>query len=304
MLRLRVLAFFALTVLLLRCEEPVDLGVVIPESKLIVTSTMFADAPVVVQVQSYNGAISGAEADVIRDATVEIFAHHNEAIAHLPYVAETDGLYSTTDFRPRAGQTYQVRVYAPGYDLTFAESFVPPPSNLDTVSYSNLRPILEADQLRYAFDFGIGFADPEDEVNYYHLRLFQEIHDFTILANGDTSKTSSRAAAMIFKEPPVSSYRIAQSPGGILFIDNPFQETLIPVNTVSIDPERQLFGKIHAELRTVSSDYYLYEESISNTSVGINGGITFSNDIHSNVSNGGGNVSGYSSQTDSLSFGN
>lgn len=277
------------------------MDVVIPDPILLVSSIMYPDDPVTVRVASSYNVIAGGESAPVDDAVVEIFVAGNTPIANLPYLEGSNGLYRTEDFRPRPGVTYQVRVVAAGYDLAFANSFVPPASKLNSISSDNVERVEYPSGATYYFDFGMDFDDPDDDVNYYNLRLYQERRQFVILSNGDTAFTTSTVEPIVFPEAENREYRLAKNSGGILFIDNPFSSRTIPLSS-SIDPGKEEIGEIYAELRTVSSDYYLYQESIIRGNVGINGGITPSDGVHNNVKNGVGNVSGYSSESDTLSL--
>lgn len=262
---------------------------------------MIPEEVVTVKIASSTNVISGNTDEPVSDATVEIFVTGNDPVAQLRYIPESDGLYRSETFSPIAGVTYQVRVFAPGYDITFASCFVPPASNLNSITSENVRRVEHGNNATYYFDFGIEFDDPEEKRNFYNLRLYQERKQFFVHPNGDTSYNESIVTPIEFPASSNQDYKLTRAVGGILFIDNPFTDQTIPLSS-SIDISKEEIGTIYAELRTVSYDYYLFEESISNTSVGINGGITPSSNVHSNVQNGGGTVSSYSSNSDSLSL--
>lgn len=260
---------------------------------------MIPDELVTVTVTSSSNAIRGDENSPVDNATVEIFAGSSVPLAVLNYVAGTNGVYKASDFRPISGVTYQIRVFAPGYDLAFANSSVPPASNIESVSSTNVERILVDNFATYKFDFGLAFDDPEG-VNYYNLHLYQERLHFVLLSNGDTSMTSRTLTPIDFPSSPDNYYRLVDNSGGILFIDDPFSQNMtIPLSS-TIDIRTEKIGQVYAELRTVSEEYYLYQESIIGRSISINGGLSPSNNSFSNVYNGGGNVSGYSSRSDSL----
>ncbi|MEO0686243.1 MAG: DUF4249 family protein, partial [Cyanobacteria bacterium J06649_11] len=114
---------------------------------------------ITVQVASRSNVIQGITDQPVKHATVRIFAAGNDSRVDLYFIEGSDGLYRSETFTPTPGVTYEVWVSADGFTPTIASSFVPPPSELDSVFTKNIERQLTGDRATVFFDFGIEFDD-------------------------------------------------------------------------------------------------------------------------------------------------
>ncbi len=90
--------------------------------------------------------------------------------------------------------------------------------------------------------------------------------------------------------------------GGLLLEDNPFMDGLTFRVSIEVSPEFQLIGKVFAELRTVSEEYYLFHTSVTRSQGQEDGPFTEPVTIFNNVTNGHGIFAGYNASRDSTSL--
>lgn len=282
-----------------RCEEPVELGVVIQNDALIVNSVLYPEALAEVRVGTIRSYATNDEADFVDDAVVEIYGIGDDPEAVLIYQPGTNGIYRAEEFAPRSGMTYEVKVYADEYGISSGQSYVPFPSQITGLESGNLVITEAGGDHIYSFDLQIEYEDASDELNFYHLRLFQGRDQFIVSTDGDTIILDSTKELIEFPPAPGYEYQMAGNNDGILFADGAISGRHVFSLASRIDPEKELFGEIYTELRTVTQEYYKYQNSVANSSVNI-GGFTQPGSSYGNVKNGAGSVTGYSGSLDTI----
>lgn len=289
--------------LLYSCEEPLDRELDIPRAQLVVSSTFFPDQYVRVGLSSTFSILDSDQAVSVPNAIINIFSG-NQLLEQLTYVDTgqvTKAFYTTQEFKPTIGVTYTLHVSAPGFDPVTAVSSIPPPVPIRHFHLDRLTKRTEEDYNIYNVSLAFDYDDPEGEVNFYNLRVFQRSKNFVVAYNGDTIYTNYSLSPIAFSESPQGLYKRAANAGGILFQDRPEQGPLHIHYETIIDPRAQKLDKVYAELRTVSPEYYYYQRSISQQGgATIGSGLTPSSVIQTNVENGNGVFAGYASSSDSL----
>lgn len=279
-----------------------------PESKLVVSSTFFPDELIKVEVGASESVLSevnpiGSDNKVmIPNATVAIFSG-NRLEEQLRYVEGEDesGYYTSDVFKPSIGSEYLIQVSAPNYNPVEAVSSIPPPVQIELSEPQNLTRLSKGPSDIYTFDLDIDYEDPSGEVNYYNLRIFQQLLHYTVAFNGDTIISNTYSVArMAFPEDAFERWTVAANYGGILLVDRPFDDKLKLSLMSPVDRESQLLGALYVEFRTVSTDYYLYQKSLSQQVPIFEGTLNPPVTIHNNVENGLGLFAGYASTSDTL----
>ncbi len=287
-------------VVLVACEEPVDLAFDLPKSRLVLSSSFIPDQPVVLQVSATRPRGAGPIATVT-DAQISLFEGMTLA-EELTYFPSTDdevpGTYRTTTFTPQVGQKYTIHVVASGYDPVTAISSIPEPVKINSLTVERMSLSTKDELAIYDYHLLVDYADPEEETNYYDLRITQMVIPFKIGSTGDT----------ILMQPYVKSvstpvYETENGQVVSILLQDKGDSPVVNIHLQSrLDPASELLGQVIAELRTVSPEYYFYQLSISRPEDLPNSGIKDPVIIYNNVSKGLGVFAGYTSVQEGLNL--
>lgn len=306
MLRHALFLIFAVLILSAStCERPADLEIEGPEPTLVVVSNFSDQRVLQVQVSKSIDALTGGAIEYVKDANVELF-EKGEFIERLTLFESpvSPPYYTTYELKPKVGVHYNIRVEVPGFRIVSAESSIPPQIKIDQLQVSNVRQLDIGDQQRQ-FDYNITltFVDPGREKNFYHLKFFQQIKQYEVI-QGEISITRVQYKEINFASINDNNSQVAYFNGGVLFEDGLRDGQRIaysfPLQT-TIRTDREMLGKVIAELRAVSEEYYLYHSSLERQRD--NPGVPFTEPviIYNNIENGKGIFAGYSAALDSLS---
>jgi len=211
--------------------------------------------------------------------------------------------YSSVDLKAEVGKLYKIHVKAPNFpDSTTAQSIIPSPSEVNVGNYDN-----NTSTVSNALFLEIGINDVSLlDKNYFHLNFYH-------LAKVDTNRDGT--IDPIVQLPMIMNKLYPNDPGtlfredrGILLTDNSFPGTRrnlvykvefdqdIIDNLVNSDD----FGSIYVELRTVSESYYDFMiNAIDQDNFGLDPFLNPSQE-YTNVFNGAGIFSGFSTKTDTI----
>ena len=275
------------------CEEPVELDIAQPKSRLVINSNFFPDEPVSLRITATR-PVGSAPVTSITDAVVSLY-EGNELAEELRYDPSDNGgpggYYRTQHFRPQVGQRYTVHVRAPGYDPVMAVSSIPEAVQLTGLRIVGLSSVIREGRLTYDFTLAVDFDDPKDEVNYYDLRVYQQVTPYKLGDSGDTIRMSS-----YLKTVSTPQHRAGQSETiSVLLQDRgPSGEVRVQLQS-HLDPQQELLGELIAELRTVSPEYYYFQRSLGPDLSGVSGELQEPIILFNNVESGLGIFAGYTS---------
>lgn len=305
MLRNLLFAAFCYCVLIAStCERPVELPFEIPDPRLVVVCNFTGGAFFIVQVSKSRSALDQSPEEYIADAKVDIYQGDTfiETLELVPRGSEIrTPYYITRELKPKQGVIYTIKVEAAGFETVMAQSSVPEATEITGFNLSNItvEPVENGD-LRYDYIVDLSFADLPNEVNYYHLNLYQQFLAFE-LVEGDTTLVDSTVQAVVFSNAINNNFVLAYFKGGILFEDRAFQSNRISIPVaVQISPQSQLIGKVYAELRTVSEEYYKFHQTLNQQQTTTGGVFTEPVIVYNNIENGHGIFAGYNAATDSV----
>lgn len=306
----KFLVLAILASLVFRCEEPVDLDLDIPDPQIVLLSNFFPEEYVQVQLSATQSILTSSDYTPIQGATVRLLVG-DMPVELLQEVEGRDGrqpFYTTTTFQPRVGVQYTIHASAPGFDPISAVSSIPEPVPISLFRQTSSELDRFDDgtsELRLGID--LDYFDPEILDTYYHLRLIQEVEELRIVQGiGDTVVQDRRLEPIVF---PFNSDEdawipvLSRSGGGILLRDKPFGP-LLSLNVISPFEDLERPGRLFAELRVVSEDYYNFQSSLSRQLL-IGGGLPgpggdASGSIKDNITNGQGVFAGYNFVVDTL----
>ncbi len=283
------------------CEKPIDLNLPLPDPRLVVVSNFTTDEAMRVRVSRSRSILDDLPEDYIADAVVELFGDDDNVLEQLrlviPQINRVSPYYTTESIALQPGETYKLRVSAPGFDTVMSQSQIPARIQIRDFSVSGLTsgPGSKPGSVRYDYQVLLSFDDPGSLKNYYHLNFYQEVEDVVV--------EQSYLQPVVFSPFSDNNFLLAYFAGGVLIEDEEINGQRVSYSfpmSIEIYPSYQLLGKIYVELRTTSEEYYLFHNSLSrqqSNNGGINGEPIF---IFNNIENGHGIFAGYSFSTDSL----
>lgn len=289
------------------CEEPLDLDDLPQlEPKLVVISNFSEGQTIIVSVAK-SQVIGEVEPDeYLTNAEVDLF-WGNTFLERLKLVVPKDPTYlpyyKTWEHRPIAGVEYTIKVSVDGFQPVMAKSSVPPSVRITEFNLKNLvtEPVQDGNLNRNHFSAIVDFDDPSTSKNYYHLRISQQINNYTVEGE-DTLITKSTLQPVQFNPLGNQNEIVAHFNGGLLFEDKPGKQALGISFSVDIAPGSQLLGKTYVELRTLSKEYYLYYTSLSRSEGSDPNPLNDPVIVYENIENGYGIFAGYSNSLDSVQY--
>lgn len=288
------------------CERPADVEIEAPDPMLVVVSNFSDQRVLQVQVSKTISAFTGGGIEYVEDANVELF-EEDEYIETLGLVAPQDQppYYTTYELKPKVGVRYTIRVDVPGFKPVNAQSSIPPQIGIEQLQVTDIyqRDLDENNRLFY-YKITLSFSDPGRARNFYHLKFFQQIKEYEKIQE-EIFITNVHYKEITFSPLNDNNDQLAYFRGGVLFEDGILDGHSIsytfPLQT-GIRTDREILGKVVAELRAVSEEYYLYHTSLSRQRD--NPGVPFTEPVivYDNIENGQGIFAGYSVTQDSLSI--
>ncbi|MCB0476307.1 MAG: DUF4249 domain-containing protein [Flavobacteriaceae bacterium] len=205
------------------CERDVDLGFEEPEPKLVVFSNFSNAGDINVQVSKSKPVLDNTAEEYISDAKVEIYGR-GQLIERLKLVIPTSSrfppYYTTRGLVPEVNVEYMIKVEADGFETVRAESTIPEQIDVTFFEVSDLMIDENETETTYSYRVRMGFDDPENEVNYYHLNIYQQIQDY-IGGVGDPVITGTTYRAIEFSPKNNTNKIVAYLGGGLLLEDDP-----------------------------------------------------------------------------------
>jgi len=302
------LSFFLISAALIltasTCERPANVEIEGPEPELVVISNFSDQRVLQVQVSKSIDALTGSAIEYVENANIELF-EEDEFIEQLQLASlqNTTPFYTTYELKPKVGVRYTIQVDVPGFRTVKAQSSIPPQINIERLQLSDLyqRDIAE-NKKQFDYKITLTFLDPPRAKNLYHLKFFQQVKEYETFED-KVHITDIHYKEITFNPLTDSNNQLSYFNGGILFEDGLLDGQAISYTfplQISIRPDREMLGKVIAELRAVSEEYYLYHNSLSRQRG--NPGVPFTEPvtIYDNIENGQGIFAGYSASHDSL----
>lgn len=273
----------------LACEEPVELSVELPKSRLVINSNFYPAEVVTLRVAATRP--SGTPRVNITDAQVSLFEGSKLAEELKYYPDGDDGLYGsyrTRVFRPVVGKEYTIHVAATGYDPVTAVSSIPKPVAIDSLLLYDVSMDFRDGLTLYDYRLSIEYADPQNATNYYDLRIYQRVLPYHLNEKGDTiigKPYLKSVGTPTHRSDDETVSVLLQDQGGVDHVEVQLQS--------AVDGSRELLAEIVAELRTVSPEYYFYKRSLAAGAGAPPGGLSEPVILFNNVEQGLGIFAGY-----------
>ena len=276
-----------------------------PAAKLVVLSNFTANKDLRISVTNSRSVSAPGVSNFVENATVRLF-EDQKFIQELSLVqANGERYFSTHDFSPVPGIVYTIEVSAPGFATVTGQSSIPPQVAIYHLQLDqlNITQDTSSNRKQYRYYVEIGFDDPLEQRNFYHLSLEQEYRSFTV-EQGDTIFAEAIRRPIVFDPRATNNLQIVHYDGSLLFEDTPFngeeQVLRLPV-TIQVKNGEEYPGRLFAELRSVTEEYYLFHTSLSRQQTSPDQPFTDPVLLFNNIRNGHGVFAGYSSSQASIS---
>lgn len=302
-----LIAAFMILMLLVGCEDQINLNLNETPPELVVVSNFTPGQPVVVQVSKTRSPLSTDDSLYLDNATVQLFQGFRllEVLELVPGTEETFPYYITRNFTPEVNVAYTIRTEAPDFEPVTAVSSIPTQTGIRALKLSNLRILpIEGGRWTYQYNVTITFIDPVAQENFYHLNFYQQVVEYRLI-NGDTIITNDGLQKIQFSSQLDDNSLIAYFQGGVLLDDKNINGKQVSYSfplQVNIDPRKEYIGKMFAELRSVSQEYYLYHNSLSRQQTSSDSPLNEPVIIYDNIENGQGIFAGYNAAVDSVAI--
>ncbi len=298
--------FGLLLALSIACETDIDLKLPEQERLLTVQSIFRPDMPWKFHVSKSELPGRSTDFKVVNNATIEIYGGNTLLIKAIGDPLGTPGEYFSEHHQPTAGQSYTLKVSAPGFPDVEAQGMVP----LEHVQNVDLR-FPKSATSQYSRGGILEFDDVSSARNYYHVVLETRTVEW-LLEGSDTIynrsdyqeigfSISDQGDGLVDVTTNIKLYRSAFGIPGVLFSDETFNNSrfrldfeIFNINSSGADEvDDQIFQEYRVQLRHVSSDYYKYYRSLFIQEETADDPFAEPIFIHNNIENGLGNFSGY-----------
>ena len=222
----------------------------------------------------------------VADATVELLKE-GRVIDELKFF-QRDRVYVWEKGALQAGESYLLRVSAPGFAAIEATDAIPTPVPTEIVSYLT-RPSVRSDsRIKGDISIKLEIQDPPGETNYYQIRMFAFFRSERLEGSFST------------QDPSIIADNAADEPFTEFYTAPFFKDTLFDGQTHEIElssnynvPEHT---RLFLQILDISETYYEYVKSAELHEFTQENPFAEPVSVYSNVENGYGIFAGYSSQ--------
>ena len=289
------------------CEAPIDLDLS-QANQVVISSNFTPGVPFQVTVSKSKDILSTQPETFIKNASVKIIGAEGKTLEVLQLNDSAIPFYESSRLQPEIGKTYRLEVNIPKNPTLLAEDIVPMAIPLKTIEVDTIEAFnSESSSMVYKIEVSVGFDDPLNVENYYHLSLYN--HEIIktegdgVPMDGFTEKEEENLRPL----SPLESYEdnpkviFHYDNGGVLFTDKDFDGQAAKLRFYSLlDKSQNQRGKIVGELRTVSEAYYLYHTSLSRQLANKDRPFAEPITVYDNIENGLGIFAGYALFRDSV----
>jgi len=247
---------------LVSCESIIEYELPQNDPKMVLNSYFTNDSIWEVKIYESKNILESDYFKFVPGASVEV-TDQNGVVYPLTYIGL--GKYaSLNNDKPVIGSTYSISAKHPSFDDVSATSSMPTKveiANIDTSTIS---------QFGYAeLENKITFKDPENEDNYYSLKL--NFNRISVIQFDTFPPDTSNDSWQLYYYSNESQFTDSwiYTPDGIMFSDEFFDGREYTLSIISERPyiydnpfEMVLSASIQYELESISEDVYLYKKSL------------------------------------------
>ncbi len=286
------------------CERPLELDIAETSERLVVIAPFSDEERIAMQI-SLGRSVEDTVFNFNLRPTVQLYENGNlkdrfEAV----FDPELGIPVYRSSIIPSRGVNYEIEVSNAGYETVRSQSYIPghaPDGVLDIKSIEQFA--IAPDSILFTVQAVLFFEDSLGLEEFYHLKLFQKIESYRVLPGGDTIVPLVKTFELSPSIADNDNNMVRSFDGGMLFNDEDFDGNPYSLRFAfsrSIDVSQERLGKLEAELRTTSKDYFLYYTSLSRQLT--SQGPPFSEPVilYNNIESGLGFFGGYAVARDSI----
>jgi len=301
---LSLYSFLLFLYCLVACEEPVELSLEEITPQVVVSGMFSSHQDFQISLAKNKDLFSNQPTTFITNAKVNILNEQGGLLKELSYTDNTVlSYYSSANFKPKAGETYQIEIEVPDFPTIHARDYIPLPVPLLALEIDTLLINTSEANHVYAISLNTMLSDPVGVNNYYHLQLFYKTIDGK-QSSGFVDHTEEGLMPLttleLQKDNP--SLLIDFNENGVLFDDASFngEKTQLKFYATLDKTEAGAYPKIIGELRTVSESYYKYYTSLTQQLANQDRPFVEPITVFTNIDNGIGIFAGFSRHRDSV----
>ena len=294
------LILFAFSVFSCETTEKIDDFPLRP-SKLVLNCYFNPDSTWKFQVSKSLSVLDNANLKLIDNATLLLF--EEDIFLDSILNPDEDGFYRFA-MLPKPGKNYIIEVTSPDYqEKLSASDGLPVPVPITKTKVSIIDSSFYGD-IYYSYgylsgNFEISLNDPGENINYYQFKVYSYDSVFNYIEEIPEFEHLVKRSLLVSSDDPVLSSHNNYN-NQLLFEDRMFngKEISLRINFEDFNPRRG--KKYYLELLSLSRAGYLYRKTIDEYEMARNDPFAEPVMIYSNIQNGFGIFSGYSSHIDSI----
>ena len=292
---------------MISCEETINVTIPTENSKLSVTSYLYADdyfdgqyssvyvSNSISALSSIDNYVYTDSIPVINNASVSIYETNSLQENVASYLLEFDYdcyCYVNTELSPKQNTTYRLEVEADGYPTVYAKDKIPTKPSFEITNFQLLGNLDKKNFDGELCEFNLVLEDDPNEQNFYQLKIF--------IVN--TSKSKIESCKYSITDPSLvnslNNYNLSEN--NYFGKNGYFTDELFNGTTKSFFVENfkplGIFDHFYIELRSISKDVYNFNETRKQQYRDVNNPLFVSEPIFldSNVENGYGIFGGKS----------
>ncbi|MEM8909633.1 MAG: DUF4249 family protein [Bacteroidota bacterium] len=280
------------------CEEPVELDLPVPNSKIAISSEFGPNRPFEVSLSNSVSSISSANIQFLANANVTIWEGDKlfealrlvrDPLTNIPY-------YRSRNRTSTSHRAYRIVVEVPGYPTASAEDLIPEATPIQRFTLDRIeRQSSDAENQNYDVEFSLDFR-PDPASDFYHLIVYYEAKYIfsnppgTNLINNDRNVI----AVVDVSNNPRSLTHFSK---GMLIRSSDIPGAVAQFRLQGVARQHRaqapMNRRLVAELRTVSPDYYHFHSSFTRQLSQTDSILGQPVVLHNNIENGLGSFAAY-----------
>lgn len=296
--------------ILVGCETVVDIELPDRESALTVNAFISPDEPIHASVHASKGVLEAGELEIVDNATLTLSGSDGttETVNEITFSNEKLALFYVFNTVPKAGVVYTLKATAAGYADVEGKSYIPEATEIlsvDTASIINKG--FREGQISVTFNDD-GAADNAYEFKFYaliysidttggqfrYIPVVQELYAY--FSSADDLFGGEDNQLLLTDELFNGNTHTKR-------INYDYQIPFIPADSVagdSIDIRDFFSTYLITELRSLSTDYYLFQSSFTRYQFSAGDPFAQPAQVYNNIDNGYGIFGGYNTRFDTL----
>jgi hypothetical protein len=294
----RILSYLITALWVSGCETVITLDIPVSEPKLVVNCLFSADSVWRARITESQHVLDNAPTKAITNASVQVLVHGSpvETLQHLG-----SGTYAG-GFMPLPGESYEIRVTAPGYDEVHATDIVPQATEIMALDTA----MVTSEGMLY-MECRLKFTDDGSQANFYKVDITGQWWEYEYDHFGNVIDSFMYVEPLYFEANDVILGGDGLFSGlSAIFSDDLFQGKVITAPLLvsgyyfTGSPDQNM--RLIISLSSVSESYYLYSTTLSRSWDASGDPFAQPVQVYNNIEGGYGIFAGFSRDTVIMDF--